>query len=416
MKTIRSTLAALALAGTALAGTPQTQQVCYSDSTPFTFTNWTGSVTVPKFNPSLGDLVSIQFTLQGDVRGSARAESLDNSATVVTTQFSATISLTRPDNSVIVVSVPLANFVDSFTAFDGTIDFAGTSGVTHSGINASDIQSATSPPPLSDLALFTGAGNITLPVAAQGSSVANGSGNLITQFTTEASASVRVCYTYLPNTPPVLQCPGVQMASVGVPMSFQICASDVDPNDPVTLSVSGLPAGAAMTPPLPASGNPVCSTFTWTPAGDQVGTFNVVFTAVDGHGRSQSCTVQVLAAECHLLVGGGFGSSQQTIFGHLYDTQLSGLRRFWPVTMTDMPSFAVSQLPAVMHLQVVMHNPLVFPQNPSQWSQTMRVIHNPDDTLSTQYFGTRNGIGLRPQIFTVNGQQRVRFPFHIDGM
>ncbi len=417
MKTLGSLFASLALAGTALAGNPggpQTQ--CHTDTIPFAITNWSSSVSVPKFNPTLGTLLSIQFTLRGDIRGSARAESLDASPTTVTTQFSANLALTRPDMSTIVVSVPVANFVNNFTAFDGTIDFGGTSGVTHSGISATDSQVVTSPPPVSDLALFTGVGNIVLPVAAQGSSIATGSGNLITQFNTEASATVTVCYTYAPNTPPSVQCPGPLMASVGVPISFQICASDVDPADVVTLDIAGLPAGAVANPPLPVVGNPACTTITWTPASNQVGSFLMTVTAIDTHQRSQTCTVTVDVAECHMMFGVGTGNSTFNAFGHLYDTQLAAVRTFYPVTMVDHPSFAFNALPQAFVVQVVMYNPLAFPSNPSQWSQAMRVIRSPLGTLSTEYSGTQNGIGIRAQVYTENGQQRVRFPFRIQGM
>jgi hypothetical protein len=66
--------------------------------------------------------------------------------------------------------------------------------------------SLTSPPPASDLALFTGPignpGTITLPVSAVGTSVATGPGNIVSQFTQRARVDVQVCYNFLPNTPP----------------------------------------------------------------------------------------------------------------------------------------------------------------------------------------------------------------------
>jgi hypothetical protein len=63
-----------------------------------------------------------------------------------------------------------------------------------------DSETANSPPPDSDLVLFTGpAGNpgtISLPVEAVGTSVATGGGNVISQFMTSAAATLTVCYTY----------------------------------------------------------------------------------------------------------------------------------------------------------------------------------------------------------------------------
>lgn len=415
MKTLRLSLVALALSGTAVSGAAQQTQ-CFTDSIPLQSTNWSNSVSIPKFDPNLGTLQSIQFSLTGRIQGSARAESLDAAPTVVTTSFSANITLTRPDLTPLVVTLPIANFMDSFTAFDGTVDFLGTSGATHAGIMAMDTQMQTSPPPASDLALFTGVGNIVLPVTAQGSSIATGAGNLITQFLTDAAADVQVCYTYLPNTPPDVQCPGPIMGSAGVPLTFQICASDVDPMDTVTITAANVPAGMTFTPPLPASGNPICVTVDWTPDGTQVGDFPVVFTVTDTHQRSTVCTVNIAIAECHLLVSSGPGSADATVFGHLYNTQLAGLRSSFPVTLVDMPSFSWEQLPQSITVQVVMYNPDMFPTNPDQFSRAMRVTKTGYGTVSTEYFGQRDGIGLRAQVFTVNGLPRVRFPFTIDGM
>jgi len=177
-------------------------QLCHTATIPSATTNWNNSVSVPKFDPSLGTLTAIQFSLTGTETVTAKAESLDAQPSTVTLNFQCTMTLTRPDNSVIVIAIPLQTFVDHFTAFDGAIDFRGTSGATHANITVSDTQSANSPPPTSDLALFTGpAGNpgmITLPIAAAGTSNASGAGNLISQFNQAASASVTVCYTFTP--------------------------------------------------------------------------------------------------------------------------------------------------------------------------------------------------------------------------
>jgi hypothetical protein len=419
----RSSVSALVLAGMtwlASSATAQTQQQCFTDNVPFTTTNWTDSVTVPRFDPALGTLQSVAITFTGSIVGSASAESLDTSATTVTETFQGQIILTRPDLSTLASVLPQAQFVDTFTSFDGTLDFMGTSGTQHMNVTATQTVTVNVPPPAGDLALFTGPignpGTITLPVTATGTSTATGSGNLITQFTQDASADIQVCYNYLPNVPPVFTCPGLQMASVGVPMSFQICASDVDTTDTVTLTVNALPAGGTLTPPLPASGNPICTTFNWTPTNSQVGTTTVTFTATDTHLRTATCTVTILIAECHMLFGGGAGTSQQVIFGHLYDTQLIGMRRFWPVTMVDMPSFPVSALPPQFSMEVVMFNPTVFPQNPDQWSQVL-TVHHSGATVTGTLSGTLNGIHVQLLQFTAqDGSQRVRFPFTIDGM
>jgi hypothetical protein len=167
-----------------------------------TTTNWNTSLSITKFDPSLGTLTGINFYLQADVRGDVRFESLDAEPATVVTYLQAMVTLQRPDLSTIVVTTPVANNIDDVSAFDGVIDFGGTSGKTYLNLNASDNTSVNSPPPAGDLALFTGLGQILLPIFAQGTSQANGAGNIISQFNTEASAVGRVTYTY-EDTPPV---------------------------------------------------------------------------------------------------------------------------------------------------------------------------------------------------------------------
>ena len=185
---------ALLLASSSALAAPQLQD-CHTDSIPLATTNWNDIVSVPQFDPSLGVLLSVDFELTGGIFGSAAIESLDAQASTVTTSYQATLTLTRPDMSTLVVAVPMQQFVDNLTSFDGTIDFGGTSGITHGNISTQDVQSVNTTAP-ADLALFTGLGNIDLPVDAVGSSTASGSGNLITQFLTDAEASVKVCYNY----------------------------------------------------------------------------------------------------------------------------------------------------------------------------------------------------------------------------
>jgi len=205
MKTIQFTKGALVgaalLTGSALA-TAGNPPACNSDSIPVQTTNWNSSVTIQKFDSALGILQGVEFQLTGTITGSAAIESLDAAPSTVVTTYQAAITLTRPDFSVLVVATPFQNFTDPLTAFDGVVDFGGTSGITHSGINVNAQETVTSTLAV-DLTLFAGpAGNpgtIILPVDAAGSSTASGSGNLITQFLTDGGADVRVCYTYAPD-------------------------------------------------------------------------------------------------------------------------------------------------------------------------------------------------------------------------
>jgi hypothetical protein len=168
--------------------------VTYSGSIALSRTNWTSSVSVPKFDPALGTLNSIEFTLDGFVDGSASFEN-KNGPVTVKMHLQAQETLYRPDFSTLVVTIPVAMTSDAVTGFDQTIDFGGTSGRTYSLLSASASNSFTTTSVL-DEALFTGLGNIVLPVDAQGTSFGSGSGSMVLRFITSASAKATVTYDY----------------------------------------------------------------------------------------------------------------------------------------------------------------------------------------------------------------------------
>ncbi|HOJ56721.1 MAG TPA: choice-of-anchor E domain-containing protein [Phycisphaerae bacterium] len=179
------------------AGGVQAFVVSYSGTIDMRDTTWTDSITFPKFDPALGELTSIKFTLSGSVQGSAQFESLDNSPTTVEMYLTSRVELQRPDGSLLVVVFTLANTSDLAAAFDGVVDFAGTSGNTYADLSGTAMDIAISATP-ADLALFTGPGEISLPVTAAGTSYGSGAGNLLLQFATAAGATATVEYTYVP--------------------------------------------------------------------------------------------------------------------------------------------------------------------------------------------------------------------------
>ncbi len=174
--------------------------ITYNASVTLSPTNWNTTLSFPKFDQDCDCLQSICFQLDGHVEGSAKFESMDGSPTTVTMSLQSTITLMRPDLTTLVVVIPLANTSDNVTAFDGLIDFGGTSGKTYADLsgNATDSQCSSS---AADKALFCGTGNISLPIKALGTSNGSGAGNLILQFATSASAGATVTYTYDCGTP-----------------------------------------------------------------------------------------------------------------------------------------------------------------------------------------------------------------------
>jgi len=173
-------------------------EVCYDTTFVSTRTNWNSAVVMPKFDPSLGELVRVRWRVVGQVSGNVSFESLDGAATTITTELSASITMTRPDSSVLSVVIPVVSNSDAVTSFDGTIDFSGSSGKSYAGLSGSDSANAASTA-AADIALFTATTpgeTISLPVVATGTSSGSGAGNLLLLFSTFASADVRVCYEY----------------------------------------------------------------------------------------------------------------------------------------------------------------------------------------------------------------------------
>ena len=95
------------------------------------------------------------------------------------------------------------------------------------------------------------------------------------------------------NNPPVCTVTSPQTVLAGNNLTFGVSASDPDSGDTVTLTAAGLPVGATMTPSLPTSGNPVSSTFSWTPGAGDVGTFVVQYAATDQVNQQDLCSVTI---------------------------------------------------------------------------------------------------------------------------
>ncbi|WP_370287755.1 choice-of-anchor E domain-containing protein [Siccirubricoccus soli] len=189
------TLAVAALGLTLSIGAAKAATISYSGSVPMADTNWNTTVSVPKFNPSLGTLTSATFTLGGTTTGSFLLLNFSgsqpvhvNSATVTTT-----LTLTDPNNNVIVVTTPMATL--------GNVDIPpNTTGmpITVPEPSGSDSDSATVTAP-GQLALFIGGGNIVLPITAAAVTTSNSTGGFpVIGSATTAGASWEVVYTYTP--------------------------------------------------------------------------------------------------------------------------------------------------------------------------------------------------------------------------
>jgi len=80
------------------------------------------------------------------------------------------------------------------SAYDGTTDFGGTSGILASA--TLPLGSVTEVVPGSSFSNFVGSGTYSVSLAETGASSTIGGGNLATSFTDLAAAEVAIAYTY----------------------------------------------------------------------------------------------------------------------------------------------------------------------------------------------------------------------------
>ena len=211
---------------------------------PPTETDFTQTIAIEQFDPTLGSLQSITLTLTASVTGSMGVENTSVvSGSSGDMELSAALAVASPSDpaTTLVVASPASTEVFSLAPFDGDVDFAGTSGVTFADVDA--VETATevlTEPGL--LAAATGTGSFDLVVGAVGTSGANATGgNIATFFASQAGATITLTYDYEP-IPPEIE---VQKATNGV-----------DADDPLVGDVPRL-----------APGDPVMWTYTVTNLG-----------------------------------------------------------------------------------------------------------------------------------------------------
>lgn len=159
-------------------------------------TNFSRSLVVPRFNDQLGDLQSIDLAFTGDVLGTARFESLNPIPREVVLNLSAHLEIRNPDQSPLTVTNPIVSIPAHAGAFDGVIDFGGTSGATFANLQGQvvlPIVTITDPAALDQ---FVGAGTLAFPVHASAISFGSGPGNIIYSFSTLSAASMDIIYRY----------------------------------------------------------------------------------------------------------------------------------------------------------------------------------------------------------------------------
>lgn len=199
-----------ALLSTFSANAAQAASVSYSANTgDYLETDWTKTLTVNKFDTSLGTLTGITFSLNGNVVGGAGVENRSNSKSAVTAVLGSEFKLYNnsvANGAALVVALPTFSKTFDLAKYDKTLDFGGTSGISINDLSATKSENTsydTSYAYFNDLAsLVSGSGQVSFDVDANAASSASGPGNLSSSFDTSAMAAVTVTYTYDVPVPP----------------------------------------------------------------------------------------------------------------------------------------------------------------------------------------------------------------------
>jgi hypothetical protein len=163
---------------------------------PTTQTNFAMGGQVDQFDPSLGDLISVQITNAGSITSDIAAE---NTSTASPSTISATVggrlTLTGPNGLSLVTDMDQNAGTFQASTFDGKLDFAGASGLDFGSKTANGQKSVTLTG--ADMAPFIGTGSVSLLEMATANSSATGGGNVLVNITSSGQSQVTVVYSYV---------------------------------------------------------------------------------------------------------------------------------------------------------------------------------------------------------------------------
>ena len=196
-KAIASLSVAAIASAFAITESASAASLSFTDRIELQKTNFTDQVlSVSQFDAGLGTLTGVELMLSGLVQGAVKYESLDAVASTVTANAAARLEVSGgPSDEVLLQIQPTVAADEMAAAFDGALDFGGSSG----GSFVTDAGSVTQSVSFIDpamLSFFTGTRSIELLVRAIANSAVTGPGNLFANIQTKAGAEVVVTYQY----------------------------------------------------------------------------------------------------------------------------------------------------------------------------------------------------------------------------
>lgn len=181
------------VAGLMLAGAAQAQQVVsYFAAMPRTTTSWTKALQLPGFDTNLGTLTQVKLSYSGEAWQSLFAENSSAGGSTYDLTTTATLTVGKQAGPTLVSLAPMGfHRTGSVGAFDGNLDFVGSSGVTFSQhVMGNGVFFDA------DLASYLSMSPINFSASASGVSTLISGGNFAKGASTSAAASLSVEYTY----------------------------------------------------------------------------------------------------------------------------------------------------------------------------------------------------------------------------
>ena len=160
--------------------------------------SWTRTLSFAQFSPSDGSLLDINAGLVGDVTGSILLENLEAAPATFSLVLPGWISLFGPGNALLASVAPEAAKSVTLGAFDGNVDYAGSSGTTLAGLSNTATQDVLLQPGSTGIPGFVGTGTVDLPVTAGTSLQATGPANMQIVSHASAGATVTLSEDYSP--------------------------------------------------------------------------------------------------------------------------------------------------------------------------------------------------------------------------
>lgn len=201
------------------------ETLVYSADYPLAKTNWSVVQNLPQFDPALGTLQAVRVTGSVLISNTTALESMDAAPSVIGATANGSATLSDPFGNLAPASVSESLGTFNASAFDGTVDFAGTSGKDLPGMQASSSSSFVLTG--AQMAPYIGTGDIAFTMEATGNTFSYGAANLLTFARTDAAGDVTVAYCY----EPVAAIPGtitIVKNTVGSDGTFTFSSADGD--------------------------------------------------------------------------------------------------------------------------------------------------------------------------------------------